>query len=301
MLGQGVLGQAIMGRDLLRSGKFAPYWALDGNGRAYCTPQIRSPELFANGDFAGGDTGWTLGTGWSVAGGVAVGATTSQSIAQSVGFSSQFHRLRFDIVARTSGTVRPQFQSAYGDNVFSAGSYEAALNFSGTQIGVFGTSFVGSIDNLSAHLLRMNDGLMVVKSTAAENSVSAKFYTAPGLVISGVFVGLNSPLNMRSFLYARRVAQSGLPQRFTLNKSVNGSSSTLISATTASFVADADLEIRRSGTTYGLWYNGSQVGSDQIITDPEINDSKWCGAWSMGPVHRITSFSVNGDIIPFWF
>lgn len=301
MLGQGVLGQPIAGRDLTRGGKYAPYWAVDGNGRAYCTPPARSEELFTNGNFAGGDTGWTLGTGWSVAGGVAVGATTSQNIAQSVGLSSQFHRLRFDIVARTSGTVRPQFQSAYGDNVFSVGSYEAALNFSGTQLGIFGTSFVGSIDNLSAHMLRMNDGLMVVKSTAAESSILVKFNTAPGLVISGAFVGLNSPVNMRSFLYARRVAQSGLPQRFTLNKSVNGISSTLISATTASFVADADLEIRRSGTTYSLWYNGSQVGTDQTVSDPEINDSKWCGVWSMGPAHRVTSFSINGANVPFWF
>lgn len=61
-------------------------------------------SLVTNGDFAGGSTGWTLGTGWAVTGGAAVhsGATTGSLQQASIFSVGVPYRITFD--ATISGT-----------------------------------------------------------------------------------------------------------------------------------------------------------------------------------------------------
>jgi hypothetical protein len=60
----------------------------------------------------------------------------------------------------------------------------------------------------------------------------------------------------------------------------------------AAYADDADLEIRRlTGTnTFQLWYNGSQVGANQTIADPEIINNKYFGILSTGGSNSFDAF-----------
>jgi len=69
----------------------------------------------------------------------------------------------------------------------------------------------------------------------------------------------------------------------------------LIGVTTATYAADADIEIRRlTGTnTFQLWYNDSQVGANQTISDTEIINNKYFGLLSTGESNSFDAFFLE--------
>lgn len=76
-------------------------------------------------------------------------------------------------------------------------------------------------------------------------------------------------------------------------KFVNGSSTTLLASTPVTFVDGAEMEIRRiNATTFALYYNGVQLGTNQTITDSQIINNEY---------HGIRSFSQNWKIRYFKF
>lgn len=296
LLGKGVLGDGLAGP---RYRWYAPAWAVDGNGYAYANPTL-GPELFTNGAFAA-DANWTKGTGWTIAGGVAVASTATGRLSQNVGDTGVIYRVAFDVVTRTAGSIRPFIGQSAGDNIATTGAYISVQAQGATdELGVTPTTFSGTIDNLSAKqltgtihaYLRPRNvrqlGLKLVSLPPGNVAVSLRMAVPSVESNDGIIVSSSSG--------------AGIPFRLTLSKQVNGVSATLIAATTVSFVSNALLELRRTGpTTYQIWYNGSQVGTDQTISDVEFAANPYYGMTSRDAICRFSEFQINGVKVPFRF
>jgi hypothetical protein len=64
-----------------------------------------------------------------------------------------------------------------------------------------------------------------------------------------------------------------------LDKYVGGTRTNLI-ATTAAYVAGATVRVVKNGTTYQLFYNNVQIGTDQTISDAGIISNTIHGLFS---------------------
>lgn len=157
-------------------------------------------DLITNGDFAAA-TGWTLGDGMTVTGGVldVDGTQSSTSDAtQDVGELSVEFEVSFDIVTRTAGTVAAiAGTSVFGSPVSAIGSYSQKVTASGgTTVGIqVSVDFEGTIDNV---VVRRTDQLQVLNTTdrfaswsyptnmpAPAGSIGSCIYTQGDLVVIG--------------------------------------------------------------------------------------------------------------------
>lgn len=138
---------------------------------------VLGPELVTNGDFSNGSTGWTLGSGWSVSGGVATysGTDNANLAITNIVEAGKFYEVRFDVVSGSGVTIAPYLvtQSVLTTASFvnvGVGSYRAVLLAPSSGGLVLrrqgGTNF--SIDNVSVRELPGNH--MVAVSDAARGS-----------------------------------------------------------------------------------------------------------------------------------
>lgn len=75
-------------------------------------------------------------------------------------------------------------------------------------------------------------------------------------------------------------------------KCINGTITQLIDAA-ATYSAGALLEIRKTASdTYQAWYNGSQIGTDQTVTDATLNAGTRHGIFSTGGGSQVSNFFV---------
>lgn len=110
-------------------------------------------ELITNGDFASA-VGWTVGSGWAIGGGLLTGTAASTQTYQSVGSAGNTYEITYTVVSCTAGVVQARCCGNVGQYITEPGTYtERILAFSGTEIGVIGTGFSGTIDNFSAKLV----------------------------------------------------------------------------------------------------------------------------------------------------
>jgi len=120
---------------------------------------VLGPELVTNGDFSDGTTGWTLGTGWDISGGVATGlpATSSLYSTASIGaVGGKSFLVSYSITSYTSGTVRSNVGATVNGVIRSSiGNYTELVNSVGGDGRVYlvVSNFVGSIDNISVREL----------------------------------------------------------------------------------------------------------------------------------------------------
>lgn len=112
--------------------------------------RLVSPELISNGTFASGAS-WTAGSGWSITGGVAVGANTSSALAHSfTPVSGRVYRVVYTVASRSAGAITVSLGGASGATRSAAGTYVDYLTASGSGVLTFtGASFAGSLDNVS--------------------------------------------------------------------------------------------------------------------------------------------------------
>jgi hypothetical protein len=106
-------------------------------------------QLITNGDFSAGETGWTLGGGWEVVDGKAVGTATAYNITPTISLvSGRKYQLIIDYV-RTAGTL----YYYNGASLVSLGttSEKKVITFTagGTSFYFAASTFTGSIDNVS--------------------------------------------------------------------------------------------------------------------------------------------------------
>lgn len=274
-------------------------WAVSG-GNAYNTPTLGA-EIVVNGGFSA-DTDWTKQTGWTIAAGVATCASGSNALFQGTLGSGvgNWYRHEIDLTAYTSGSVRSEI-----------GGSETVLNLSGigikTQITRLLTasinrpllrsvSFIGSLDNYSVRQLAAPSLFTTIVGTSSSQTAAAKIATLTTGIQSGVVALLDSANNPQNFLIAYHNGTSVL-----LDKCVAGVYTNLITATVA-FTANAQIEIRRpSGNLFQLWYNGTQRGTDQTVSDAGIINNTLYGLFSTHSGGTFSEFSLGGVVIPFQF
>lgn len=117
-------------------------------------PKKLGPNLFTNGDFSNGSTGWNFGNStWTVSGGLLVGSSSNTHVTQPVGEADKFYKVSCNIVAVTSGSLYVRHGAAYTVLPSSAVGMQSKVvqrvgsgSFPG--IGLDASSFNGTVDNL---------------------------------------------------------------------------------------------------------------------------------------------------------
>lgn len=273
-------------------------WSI-ATGVAINTPTEGS-ELLTNGNMESGDPvdNWTsinLSTGASVAD-ERTGGAGSKSMEVTAG--SAFGSMRQQVTAAKGAWLKTGFWYKKG----SSNGFVAIMSFNAPapvdvawteylahgyvpvanpylSLGCVTNTGTSRYDDASCKLLtsiysgiKADTGLQTVKATVT--------LTAPYIPI-GVFMCGNSE-SPTSGVFATVNIYSGNFIAVRLWKLVN-TTYTELSVTNIAQIAGSLLEIRRTAaTTFQIWYNGTQRGTDQTISDAEIINNTYAGMLSTG-------------------
>lgn len=110
-----------------------------------------------NADPAFDSPGWTCDAGWAVAGSVATGTATSNSVYRAMLVSpfGKLYRSTFTITAITGGNVKSRIAATNGSNRATTGTFIDYVTASATSLnaGLSGSGFTGVCDDLYVQLL----------------------------------------------------------------------------------------------------------------------------------------------------
>lgn len=126
-----------------------------------------------------------------------------------------------------------------------------------------------------ASLKAMTDGDAYALLPASQLDVIAKIKppaTFAGFVDAtffGIILRADAQTNPTTYIQAsiKRRPLSTSAAHVSLFKRVGGTYTSLIAETVVAIVSGAYLELRASGNTISLWYNGTQVGTNQTVAD----------------------------------
>lgn len=299
-------------------------WAVDANGQAYNTPTLGS-ELVTDGGLENWDsatdlTDWIEGTGGSstvqqstdkndgtYAAELTIDSSNTQaSIVQSVPTEANNYYEVSAFVKQTVGapTVRITFVNNFNfpiTSTFSQYRYTARVTSTSTAVALTrhssaSTTFI--FDTVSVKKITTSTLFAYVQGGAVPvGGPTARIITLANGTQAGVIGWLDDPSNPQNFIIAICDGNGNV----NLTKLVAGTYTNLISSA-VSFVANAAIEIRRpTGNTFQLWYNGSQVGSNQTISDSAIADnaSPYFGPFSTHDGNLFTLFALAGTPYKF--
>ena len=272
-------------------------WAMSG-GNAYNTPTLGA-ELIVNGGF-GTDTIWTKEPGWSIVGGVAAKAAGDANwIWQSAAIVGRYHQLTFDVVSVSGG----EFRGGIGGVAIAPARTTTGTGYACDGFAAFGSyngvscssTVTGTIDNISLRPYTTSTLIASLSGSSSNETVAAKIATLTTGRQAGVIALMDSASNPQNMLVARHNGELLI-----LEKIVAGVHTFLIYIA-VSFTANAQIEIRRpSGNTFQLWYNGTQRGTDQTVSDAGIISNTLYGLFSTH-TSEFSEFSLGGVVIPFQF
>ena len=264
-------------------------WAVDA-GAVANTPTLGS-TLVTNGTF-GADTNWGKPTGGTIEGGVAVFTNVAAfgAFTQSIGNRvNKYILFQYDLLGFSSGTFSLGFTSKFSKVVAANATYKWG------SLGVSDNSFLYlyaraagttlNIDNVSAQLATDATLFYTIAPGYSTGKVSAD-WTIPGNVPAGVVMCLDDAATPANYVLAYHDGVN-----FVMVKYVAGVRTELI-YTAVAYSAGAAVEIIRSpGTnTFRGYYNGSQVGVDQLVTDAGIINNKIHGLFSMDAENTCSEF-----------
>jgi hypothetical protein len=150
------------------------------------------------------------------------------------------------------------------------------------------------LDDASLKAISLPTLFATITGASSNQTAAAKIATLTTGTQSGVVALLDSASNPQNFLNAYHNGTSVL-----LDKCVAGTYTNLIT-TTVAFTANAPIEIRRpSGNTFQLWYNGTQRGTNQTVSDAGIINNTRYGLFSTYSGGTFSEFSLGGVVIPF--
>jgi hypothetical protein len=296
-------------------------WAVSGSN-AYNTPTLGS-ELLTNGGFESSFSAG-LGIGWNRVG---TPVTTQETSLVRSGANSQklatvinaHGVLHYPTIAAgqwyvgqifawaETGSVRMVFATDGGVTVSSSavisgagwkGASITALTIgssSGVYIQQFGaTSATFYVDDCSLQAIAPSTLFATISGASSTQTAAAKIATLTTGTQAGAVSLLDSASNPKNFLIAYHDGST-----VKLDKCVAGTYTNLVSVTVA-FTANAQIEIRRpSGNTFQLWYNGTQRGTDQTVSDAGIISNTRYGLFSTHSANTFSEFSLDGVVIPF--
>lgn len=291
-------------------------WATDGNGRGYNTPTLGS-ELLTNGDFSA----WTSDDpdGWTVS-----GESGSDPAMSEVG-SGEDHTGPGSGSANYYSTATPMYMHQSPSTVGAWYQHESVVSYAlnsnlGWRWGFIGNHALGNgtnvdtdrassaqftlirqslpvdttLDSISLKQLTLSTLYAYTTGTASDQTALAKINAGGIGTQAGVISLLDSAGTPANFIIGYHDGSKAY-----LDKCVGGTYTNLISVS-STFVSDAAIEIRRpSGNTFQLWYNGSQVGTDQTISDAGIISNTIYGAFSTYSGNTFSHFALDGQRYAF--
>lgn len=188
-------------------------------------------ELVITGDMSS-TTGWTLGTGWSISGGVASDAGGTTGLLQvTANVAAGTYQAQYDVVSHSAGRTYSFVANNYGSNQDTTGTVNDLVNrVSGTgtaSIGIYSFGFAGSIDNVSIKRLTLN-----ATSAATADATHTFYFTLPASPLAGQRVEMRYRYGDAAnyFVAALQRNSSNTDWNFTLQKLVSGITTTLITA-----------------------------------------------------------------------
>lgn len=165
--------------SLRARGSDAHLWLPGGDVKTY------GPELVVNGGFDS-DTGWTKGTGWSIAGGVATHASgTSGAVNQASPIEAgRSYQCTVTVSGRTAGTWYWRLGNTTNLAASNSnGTFTQTLTGSatGSYIGIFGDpTFDGTIDNISVR------GITSITPTITSGLTTGNYLESTGNTVATV-------------------------------------------------------------------------------------------------------------------
>lgn len=269
------------------------------------------PERVTNGGFSDGSTGWLLGAGWSVSGGVAsfsnpTGTTLSRADLPSIP-AGRLCKLEFDLV-HTSGGVIVGLNIGGGIDIFgtftSSGRKTAYVLTTAARTGVSITGIGGSvftIDNISVKELPGNHQVAVSDAKRgvygwmpktgrrnllnATDTLSTQSVTVTAVAHTLAFTGTGT-VTLSGVSTAGPLIGTGAGNRVTLTFTPTAGSLTL---TISGSVTLAQLEIGSSATAY------QRVTSQYDITEAGVPTCYYVQADGVDDAYVTPTITPNTD------
>lgn len=149
-------------------------------------------------------------------------------------------------------------------------------------IGGMATGDIVWIRNMS--LKNASNPIATLPIAQSDVVVRSNWTIAPGQ-FGGIILNADKPADQFPTnsirLYAYRYSVGSLIY-LELIKVVNGVPTSVVKTGNVSYAAGRPIEVRKSGSTLSLYYNGTQVGSNQTISDATIIDNRYHGLFSGG-------------------
>jgi lysophospholipase L1-like esterase len=279
----------------------APPWPLAGgavaSGKLIITPSPSSEHLV---DPGFSDPGGWIPSGHAVVSGgelvIAGGVSYEQTQSYNNVYTSYgWYRVGFEISNYTSGTISLYASSNLlisGKHI--VGSYVATGRLKSAPavkliLSCGNTNTTLKLTSATVKEILMKDMISVFSNLIKDVRIKASWTIADGFQ-AGIICNLDSKTSPANFVLADHNRTNAY-----LIKCVAGVYTELIAAA-ATYVADADIEIRKNGTTYQLWYNNVQIGADQTITDAGIINNTIHGAFSTDASNLLSRLSVVDNL-----
>lgn len=162
----------------------------------------------------------------------------------------------------------------------------AGANFGARQSSAASSSIY--VDDASFYILDKTAVHATADFGQADVTVKANWTCIPG-ALAGVIMNLDSTSNPLNYVVLVVDASQG--QTF-LWKVINGVPATTVQLGAITYVAGAAVELRKSGTTYQVYYNSIKVGTDQTISDAGIISNTRHGMLSVYSGNQCSFFSA---------
>lgn len=250
--------------------------------RAINTPS-EGANIAINGTFDS-DMAWTKGAGWSIAAGKATAVGASSALSQAQMVAGIWYVFRYTVSNLTLGLHIPTLAGlngpSDGSGFSSSNGIKQAIGRAGANVtyAVTGSTLSADVDDVTVKPLTKETLIAVLPSSEVDVAAQAAVYHATGH--AGVFVNLDNAANPQNFVVGYLVRQAG-SYICRLEKVVAGTYTQLISAA-VTHVSGAVVQVRKSGTTYQLFYNGTQVGTDQTVSDIGVVNNTIHGLFATG-------------------
>jgi peptidoglycan/xylan/chitin deacetylase (PgdA/CDA1 family) len=301
----------------------ASTWTISGRA-ALCTPTISPTEIVSNGDMEIGDppTGWTpahanvAANAMGPHGGLqdlSVTSTAANAFAwQTVTLQVQrWYQAQLWAHCNIGGSWRAYVLDATDSHAI----FDTLGRLEATYINYFGIDFTTHANHTFRVYEQLGDGHIVYADDLSIRELTPSSFFA---LQDWHCTNLAAKINVNMFGYGRAWAGvvlnadaltnpqncvlgvvspadgSALVGKARITKCVNGIWSNALTETTVTYVHNAPIELRQvAETTYRLFYNGVQVGTDTTIADPSIIHNTVGGLFASSVNHYLTGFSVR--------
>ena len=136
------------------------------------------------------------------------------------------------------------------------------------------------IDDVSVKKLTLTSLLACVNAKTSDVTVKAN-WTVLTKVSAGIIMNVDDPSNPQNYVALFVDQQTGDGSAATLKLvKVVSNAVTQVASIAITYGDDDSIELRKSGTSYDVYYNGSQVGATQTISDAGIIGNGYHGLLS---------------------